>query len=66
MKNKIVFTWGLSNNGNQIYHIQYIDDKMIPRYLGIVPADYLSTAVWFYRIEGMEIEVVGKYAGFPS
>jgi len=66
MKNKIVFTWALSDNGNQIYHIQYIDDKMIPRYLGIVPADYLSTAVWFYRLEGIAIEVVGKYADFSS
>lgn len=66
MKNKIIFTWDISKNGNQIYHIQYVDEKNIPRYLGIVQADYLSTAVWFYRLEGIDIEIVSNDASISS
>lgn len=63
--NKIVFTWDISENGNQIYHIQYIDNN-IPRYLGRILADYLSTAVWFYRLEGIDIEIVSNDASISS
>lgn len=65
MMNKIVFTWDTSENGNQIYHIQYIDND-IPRYLGRILADYLSTAIWFYKLEGISIEIVGKRASLSS
>lgn len=43
---------------NTGYLIKYIDDAGNPKYLGKVPNDYLPTAMWFYRLDGMEMEII--------
>ena len=35
-----------------------MDSKGIPRYLGKIRADSLQTAMWFYRLEDIELEIM--------
>jgi len=58
---KLIFTPDVSKiTGQPIYNIQYVGSDSVPRYLGMIPADYLQTALWFYNQEmKMEIEIRG-------
>lgn len=55
MKDKIVFIPYKNGYG---YHLKYIDAKGNPKYLGKVRADLLHTAMWFYRLEGIDLEIM--------
>ena len=55
---KIVFIQDISKiTGQDIYNIQFTGQDNVPRYLGMIPAAYLNTALWFYSQEKMNVEV---------
>jgi hypothetical protein len=55
MKDKIVFIPYKNGYG---YHLEYIDEKGFSKYLGKIRADSLDTAMWFYRIEGIDLKIM--------
>jgi hypothetical protein len=42
------------------YYIKYIDTKGNPKFLGKIRQDLLQTAMWFYRLEDIPMEI-GEY-----
>lgn len=55
MKDKIVFIPYKNGYG---YYLKYIDNEDRPKYLGKIRADSLNTAIWFYRLEGIDVEIM--------
>lgn len=55
MKDKIVFIPYKNRYG---YYLKYIDDKGRPKYLGKIRSDSLNTAMWFYRLEDIDLEIM--------
>ena len=53
MKDKIIFV--PYRHG---YYIKYIDTKGNPKFLGKIRQDLLQTAIWFYRLEGIDLEIM--------
>lgn len=48
------------------YHIHYQEFGGDEKYLGKIRHDSLNTAIWFYRLEGLDIEMGDSYAGVPT
>jgi len=61
MKDKIIFV--PYRHG---YYIKYIDTKGNPKYLGKIREDLLYTAMWFYRLEEIPMEIGESDASIPS
>jgi hypothetical protein len=55
MTDKIVFIPYKNGYG---YYLEYLNDKGVSKYLGKIRADSLDTAMWFYRIEGIDLEIM--------
>ena len=55
MKDKIVFIPYKNGYG---YYLKYIDTEGRPKYLGKIRSDSLNTAIWFYRLEGIDLEIM--------
>lgn len=53
-KDKIVFIPYKNGCG---YYLKYIDTSGRPKYLGKIRSDSLNTALWFYKLDGIDMEI---------
>ena len=61
MNDKIIFDY--YEKGYRLYHVDYSGEE---QYLGRIRHYSLSTAMWFYRLEGIDTEIGEGYAGISA